>query len=68
MLLFGGMWILGLWIQKAVKCFKWDLMDYPIMNMIDFVSWGDLNCGSLVLKVSHGNINMWPRDCFCSIW
>jgi hypothetical protein len=24
MLLFGGMWALGLWLRKAVGCFKWD--------------------------------------------
>jgi hypothetical protein len=33
MLLLGRMSILGLWICKAMKCFKWGLMGYPSRNM-----------------------------------
>jgi hypothetical protein len=32
--------------------------------MEDFVGEGDLNCGSLALKVSEKNFNMQPRDSF----
>jgi hypothetical protein len=35
MLLSTRMWVLGLWIWKAVECFKWGLMDYPSRNMED---------------------------------
>ena len=37
MFLFERMWILGLWIWKAVECFKWGLMGHPSRNMEDFV-------------------------------
>jgi hypothetical protein len=30
MFLFGRMWIFGLWIWKAMKCFKWGLMS-PVL-------------------------------------
>ena len=67
MLLFERMWILGLWIWKAVECFKWGLMGYPSRNMEDFVTESDLNCADLAQEVSVENFNMWPRDCFCGI-
>jgi hypothetical protein len=35
MILFGGMWILGLWIWKAVGCFKWGLMGLLRRDMED---------------------------------
>ena len=44
MLLFGGMWILGLW---KVECFQWGLMGHPSRNMEDSDAGRDLNCGSL---------------------
>ena len=43
MLLFGGMWILGLW--KAVECFKWGLMGHSSRSMEDCGAEGYLNCG-----------------------
>jgi hypothetical protein len=55
--LFGKMWIGGLWIWKAVECFKWGLMGHPGRNMEDFVAEGDLNCGSLVVEVLEENFN-----------
>jgi hypothetical protein len=42
MLLFERMWILRLWIWKAVECFKWGLMGHPSGNMEDFVARSDL--------------------------
>jgi hypothetical protein len=53
MLLLGRMWDWGLWIWKTMECFKWGLIYYPSRNMEDFVAVGDLNCGSLALKVSE---------------
>jgi hypothetical protein len=67
-LLFGRMWIWGLWIWNAVECFKWGLMGYSSRNMEDFVAESDLNCAELAQKVSvKKNFSMWPRDCFCGI-
>ena len=45
MILFGGMWILGLWIWKAMECFEWDLIGHPRRNMKDIRAEGDLNSG-----------------------
>jgi hypothetical protein len=43
-------------------------MGCPSGNKEDFVSEGDLNCGSLFLEVSEEkNFSMWLRDCFCDI-
>jgi hypothetical protein len=50
MLLFGRIWILGLW--KAVGCFKWGLMGYASRNIKDIGAEGDLNCADLVQEVS----------------
>jgi hypothetical protein len=44
MLLFGRMWILGLWIWKANESFKWGLMGHPRRIVEDFVAEGYLNC------------------------
>ena len=52
MLLFDRMQIYGLWIWKAVECFKWGLMGYPSRNMEDFVAESDLNCADLAQEVS----------------
>ena len=52
MLLFGRMWIWGLWIWDAVKGFKWDLMAYPSRTMEDFVTECDLNCADLAQEDS----------------
>jgi hypothetical protein len=51
--LFGRIWILGLWIWNAVKCFKWGLVGHHSRNMEDFVAEGDLNCGRLDPEVSE---------------
>jgi hypothetical protein len=68
MLLFGRMWILGLWIWKAVECFNWGLMGHTSRNTEDFVAESDFNCADLAQEVSEEkNFNMWPRDCFCRI-
>ena len=37
MLLFSRIWIWGLWIWKAMKCFKWGLMGQPSRNMEEVV-------------------------------
>jgi hypothetical protein len=45
--LFGGMWVLRLWIWKAMECFEWDSMGHPSRNMEDIGAEGDLNSGDL---------------------
>ena len=37
MLLFERMWIWGLWIWKAVECFKWGLIGYTSRNMGEYL-------------------------------
>jgi hypothetical protein len=44
-LLFGGVWILGLCIKKAMKCFNPCLMGHPNSNMEDSYTEGDLTHG-----------------------
>ena len=51
-----------------MECFKWGLMGCHSRNVVNFVAVSDLNCADLAQKVSVENFNMWPRDCFCSIW
>jgi hypothetical protein len=58
---------MGLWIWKAVGCFKWSLMGYPGRTMEDFVTESDLNCADLPQEGSVENFNIWPRDCFRGI-
>ena len=67
MLLFGKMWILGLWIWKTMECFKWALMGQYSRNMEDSGADVRLNCvGLMCQEVSmEKNFNMWLRDCFC---
>ena len=68
MLLFERMWILGLWIWKAVECFKWGLMGHPSRNMEDFVAGSNLNCVDLAQEISkEKNFRMWHKDWFCGI-
>jgi hypothetical protein len=67
MLLFGGMWIWGLWVWKAVVSLKWGLVGHPCRNMEDFIPESNLNCADLIQEVSVENFSMWPRDCFCGI-
>jgi hypothetical protein len=45
MLLFGRMWILGLWIWKAMECFM-GLLSHASRNMEDFVFVSDLTCAA----------------------
>jgi hypothetical protein len=52
MLLFERMWVLGLWIWKAVECFKWALMGHPSRNMEDFVAGSNLNCVDLAQEIT----------------
>jgi hypothetical protein len=67
MLLFGGMWILGLW--KAVKYFKWGIMGHPTRNIEDIGAKGVFNCVDLAQELSvEKNFSMWPRDCSCDIF
>jgi hypothetical protein len=66
MLLFERMWIWGLWIWKAVECFKWGLMGHPNRNMEDFVAGSNLNCVDLTQEISkEKNFRMWHKVCFC---
>ena len=68
MLSSGRMWIWGLWIWKAVECFKWGLMGHPRKNMEDFVTeWFEL-CRPGP-RGFNGKLffDRWPRDCFCGI-
>lgn len=67
MILFGGMWTLGVQIRKAVESFKWGLMGHPSRSLKDSGAEDDLNCGDLDLEVSEENICMWPRECSCVI-
>jgi hypothetical protein len=64
---FGPMWILRLWIRKAMGCFNQGLMDHNSRNMEDSGAEGDLNCGGLAQEDSEKNFSMWPRDCSCEI-
>jgi hypothetical protein len=62
------MWILGLWIWKAMECFKWGLIGHPSRNMEDFVARSNLNCVDLGQEISkEKNFRMWHKDCFCGI-
>jgi hypothetical protein len=67
MLLFERMWIWGLWIWKAVECFKWGLMGQSSRNMEDFVAGSNLNCVDLAQEISKENFRIWHKDCFCDI-
>jgi hypothetical protein len=66
MLLFEIMWILELWIWKAVEC--WGLMSHPSRNMEEFVAGSNLNCVDLAQGISKKkNFSMWHKDSFCGI-
>jgi hypothetical protein len=51
MLLFGGMWTLGLWIRKAVEWFKCCLMGHTSRSMEDSSAKGNLNCGGQIKRI-----------------
>ena len=68
MLLFGGMWILGLWVRKAVECFEWSIMDHTGRNIKDSHAEDDLNYQGLAQEATEkDNFSMLPRDCSCDI-
>ena len=54
MLLFGRMWILGLWTWKTVESFRWGSMGYLSRNMEDFVGKSGLNWVDLVQRGFNG--------------
>ena len=47
-----GTWIWGVWIKKAVECFKWGLVGHPSRNIEDTGAEGELNSGGLAQEVS----------------
>jgi|UPI0000215F31 hypothetical protein len=61
------MWILELWIWKAIERFKWGLMGYPSRNMEGFITESDFNCADLAREVSVENFSMWCKDCSCGV-
>jgi hypothetical protein len=66
---FGGMWIWGLRIWKAMECTKQGLMGNSSRNMKDIGVEGDLNCGTLTQVVGEEkNFSMLSRDCFVIFW
>ena len=67
MILFGRMWIWGLWFWKAVEYLKWDLMSCPSWNINDIVTESDLNTVDLAQEVSVDNLNILHNDCFVVI-
>ena len=68
MLLFGGKWILRVWIWKAMDHFKWGLRDHLSRNMESIGTKDDLNSADLVQEVLvEKNSSMWPKDYFCDI-
>jgi hypothetical protein len=54
MLLFGGMWILGLW--KMMECFKWGLVYHTSRNMKDSGAEGDLNWGCCLKRFQRRRV------------
>lgn len=52
MVLPGRMCILGLWILKAVECFKWGLLGHKNRSMGNSDAEGDLNSGGLAQEDS----------------
>jgi hypothetical protein len=64
-LLFETMWIWGLWIWKAVECFKWCVVGHPSRNMEDFVAGSNMNLAQEISK--EKNFRMWHKDYFCGI-
>jgi hypothetical protein len=52
------MWTLGLWIRKAIECFKWGFMGYPIQNMEDSGAKGDLTQSICLKRLQRKPLNM----------
>ena len=69
--LFREMQIWGLWIWKAVECFKWGLVSHSSRNLEEIGAECDLNSGDLAQKISEekkvSDVSAWPRDYFCDI-
>ena len=56
---------LGLWVKKAVKCFKPCLVGHPSRSKEDSGAESGLNCGGLAQKaLGEKNFIMLPRDHF----
>ena len=64
-LLFGGVWTLGVWVSKAMQWFK-HYMGHSIKNIKDSGAKSDLNCVGLGQEVSE-NFSTLPRNCYCDI-
>ena len=59
----GGIWTLGVWVRKAVACFKLGLMGHCSRRVEDSGAEGDLNCRALDQKVLEEKLSsMCPRD------
>ena len=60
---------MGLWIWKAIECFKWGLIDHPSRNREDNGAEGDVNCvGLLAQEISmEKNVSLWPTVYFSDI-
>jgi hypothetical protein len=68
MLLFGRMWVWGLWIWKAVGCFKWGLIAHPSRTVEDFATQSELNCLTWP-KRFHWRISVCgPETVFVVFW
>ena len=52
------MWILRLWIWKAVECFKWGFMCYPSRKIEYFIAESNMNCADLAQGVAEENFSM----------
>ena len=65
MILFGGMCIWGIWIRKAIECFKRDLRTHPGKNREDSFTEDDLKCSVLTQENSEENFSILPRNSFC---
>lgn len=64
MVLLGGMWTLGLWVRKAVECFKCCLVGNTYRSMEDSAVECDLiYCGGLIREASgEMKFSMLPRN------
>ena len=65
---FGGMWTLGLWVRKAMECFKYGIMGHTSRSVEDGGVEDDLNCGGPAQEVSEEkNFSMLLGDSSCDI-
>ena len=61
MFLLERIWTLGLWVRKAVECFKCCLKDQASRNIEDNGAEHDLNSGELAQEVSE------EKRCLCCL-